>query len=85
MAVETSAVQIVINVTDANSGAVVAGVTQNLKQLGMAGAGAGAQVNGTSQSLRNLLMTGTMAAVTTHQAPPHTMLAPILCHAMGWL
>ena len=44
MAVETSAVQISINVVDANSGAAVAGVEQNLKKLGAAGATSGQQM-----------------------------------------
>jgi hypothetical protein len=44
MAVESSAVQISINVTDQNSAATVGKVTQNLNQMGMAGARAGQQV-----------------------------------------
>lgn len=55
MAVETSAVQITINVTDANSGAVVAGVTQNLNKMGSAGATSGQKVaqsmDGVSKSM----------------------------------
>jgi hypothetical protein len=44
MAVETSAVQIVVNVTDANSGAVIAGVEQNISKLGAAGTTSGQQM-----------------------------------------
>jgi len=44
VAVESSAVQIVVNVTDANSGPVIAGVTQNIKKLGAAGSRSGKQV-----------------------------------------
>jgi hypothetical protein len=46
MSVETSAVQISINVVDANSGATIAGVEQNFKRLGAAGAVAGRQAAG---------------------------------------
>jgi hypothetical protein len=41
--VETSAVQIVINVTDANSGAATAAVESNLNKIGAAGSRSGAQ------------------------------------------
>jgi hypothetical protein len=43
MGVETSAVEIRIDVTDANSAAAIAGVEGNLNKLGAAGAGAGAK------------------------------------------
>jgi hypothetical protein len=44
MAVETSAVQITINVVDGNSGAAVGQVTKNIEGMGMAGATSGAKV-----------------------------------------
>jgi len=44
MAVDTSAVQITINVVDGNSGEVVSKVTQSLNQLGAAGATTGQRV-----------------------------------------
>jgi hypothetical protein len=44
MAVDTSAVQIVINVVDGNSGEVVAKVSQSLGQLGAAGATTGSRM-----------------------------------------
>jgi hypothetical protein len=44
MSVESSAVQIVINVTDANSGAVIAGVEHNIQKLGAAGVTTGKQM-----------------------------------------
>jgi len=44
MGVESSAVNIVVTVTDSNSGPVMAGVTKNVEQLGAAGATTGAKV-----------------------------------------
>lgn len=44
MAVETSAVNIVVNVTDANSAAAIGGVIKNIDQLGAAGLRSGEQV-----------------------------------------
>jgi hypothetical protein len=44
MAVDTSTVQITINVVDGNSGAVVSNVVKNLEGLGNAGAGSGKNV-----------------------------------------
>jgi hypothetical protein len=45
MALEASAVQIVVNVTDANSAAVIGGVEQNIQKLGAAGTRSGGQVS----------------------------------------
>ena len=44
MPVDTSTVEIVVNVTDANSGAAIGGVERNLTQLGTAGQAAGKKV-----------------------------------------
>ena len=44
MGVETSAVQISINVVDANSAAAIGGVEQNLNRLGAAGTKSGQQM-----------------------------------------
>src|SRR5690348_15131 len=45
MAVSNSPVEIVIKVTDANSGAVISGVEKNLSSMGAAGAATGAKVS----------------------------------------
>lgn len=65
--VDAQAVQIVINVTDANSGAVVGGVVQNIQKIGQAGAGTRAQVAAMGQAFTQFGTSGTIAGKVVAQ------------------
>jgi hypothetical protein len=68
MAVDAQAVQIVINVTDANSGAVVSGVTQNIQKIGAAGAGVQGQMTASARSFQQFGTSGTIAGRVVKQS-----------------
>jgi hypothetical protein len=65
---DASTVQIRIDVLDVNSGPVVQKVTQNLQQLGNAGATSGGQIGTAANSFRFMAQSGTIAGQVVKQS-----------------